>query len=100
MRAEAEGLLAWTTHLRAGDGSYWTGCVHPECVRFPGGQQSTYSAAAVLIADHVLNLRSTAAAIFAGPPQAAGSLSTWTAAKISVADLRPEPMHAGTPTPP
>ena len=100
MRAEAEGLLAWTTHLRAGDGSYWTGCVHPECVRFPGGQKSTYSAAAVLIADHVLYLRSEAAAIFAGPPQAAGSPSTRSAAKISLADLRPEPMHAGIPSPP
>ena len=55
-RAEAEELLAWTAHLRASDGSYWTGCVHPECVRYPGGQKSTYSAAAVLIADHVLNL--------------------------------------------
>ena len=100
MRAEAEGLLAWTTHLRAGDGSYWTGCVHPECVRFPGGQKSTYSAAAVLIADHVLYLRSAAAAIFAGPPQAAGSPSTRSAARISLADLRPEPMHAGIPSPP
>jgi hypothetical protein len=100
MRAEADELLAWTGHLRASDGSYWTGCVHPECVRFPGGQKSTYSAAAVLIADHVLNLRSSAAAIFAGPAHAAGSPSAWTADRISLADLRPEPMHAGTPTPP
>jgi hypothetical protein len=83
MLAEAQKLLAWTGHLRAGDGSYWTGCVHPECVRFPGGQKSTYSAAAVLIADHVLNLRSAAAAIFAGPAQAAGSPSAWTADRIS-----------------
>jgi hypothetical protein len=100
LRAEADRLLAWTAHLRASDGSYWTGCVHPECVRFPGGQKSTYSAAAVLIADHVLNLRSDAAAIFGAPHQAAGSPSAWTAERISLAALRPEPMHAGTPTPP
>jgi hypothetical protein len=112
LRAEAEQLLAWTGHLRASDGAYWTGCVHPECVRFPGGQQSTYSAAAVLIADHVLNARSPAAAIFASSPpaasaadeaaspHAAGSPSTWTAASISAAALLPEAMHAGTPTPP
>lgn len=109
LRREAEDLLAWTKHLRASDGAYWTGCVHPGCVRFPGGQKSTYSAAAVLIADHVLNGRSAAAAIFAGTSlgatpgdsaQAAGSLSAVTAANISLAALLPEPMHAGTPSPP
>ena len=60
----AAKLLAWTRHLRAGDGAYWTGCAHPECVRFPGGQKSTYSAAAVIIADHVLSRRSPAAVVF------------------------------------
>jgi hypothetical protein len=49
---EADRLLEWTRHLRADDGAYWTGCVHPQCVRFPGGERSTYSAAAVLLADH------------------------------------------------
>jgi hypothetical protein len=74
--AEAEKLLSWTRHLRADDGAYWTGCAHPQCVRFPGGQKSTYSAAAVIIADHVLNRRSRAAAVFqpeapsASPPEA------------------------------
>jgi len=66
LRTEAEQLLAWTRHMRDDDGAYWTGCAHPECVRFPGGQRSTYSAAAVVIADHVLHRRSPAAAIFAG----------------------------------
>jgi hypothetical protein len=51
----AEQLLAWVAHLRAPDGAYWTGCVHPGCVRYPGGERSTYSAAAVLLADHVLH---------------------------------------------
>ena len=72
---EATNLLAWTDHLRDTDGSYWTGCAHPQCTRFPGGQRSTYSAAAVVIADHVLARRSGAAAIFgAGGVSVAGCL--------------------------
>jgi hypothetical protein len=103
--AEAEELLAWTRHLRAGDGGYWTGCVHPECVRFPAGQKSTYSAAAVVIADHVLHRRSPAAAMFsagAGDSSGynAGSPSASSLVSSSSAPRRPEPMHAGTPTPP
>ncbi len=43
-------LLVWSRHLRDDDGSYWTGCVHPECVHFPGGERSTYTAAAVILA--------------------------------------------------
>ncbi len=115
LATEADELLAWTRHLRADDGGYWTGCVHPDCVRFPGGQKSTYSAAAVVIADHVLNRRSPAAATFSGATLSgatssgatssegsgyeAGSSSTSTAASSSLAARRPEPMHAGTPTP-
>jgi hypothetical protein len=66
MEAEARRLLSWTRHLRADDGSYWTGCVHPQCVRFPGGERSTYTAAAALIADHVLYGDSRASGIFRG----------------------------------
>ncbi len=51
---EAARLLGWTRHLREVDGSYATGCVHPECIRFPGGERSTYSAAAVLLASDAL----------------------------------------------
>ena len=109
-RAEAVALLGWTRHFRADDGGYWTGCVHPDCVRFPAGQKSTYSAAAVVIADHVLYQRTPAAAIFSegGPPgdwssrelaYDAGSPNGSSAASSSLAARRPEPMHAGTPTP-
>jgi hypothetical protein len=66
LAGEARQLLQWTGHLRHPSGAYWTGCAHPECRRFPGGQLSTYSAGAVLIADHVLNGRSRAAQIFSG----------------------------------
>lgn len=113
LKREGEQLLAWTRHLRDDDGSYWTGCVHPGCKRYPSGQKSTYSAAAVVIADHVLYGRSSAAEIFSvngpveGPVdwpvdgvQAAGSPSDWTAALSSPPARLPEPMHDGTPTPP
>ena len=125
LATSAAELLAWTRHFRARDGGYWTGCVHPDCVRFPSGQKSTYSAAAVIIADHVLHQRSPAAAIFSAPRAADGGLasrpasgtgssdgfsskgrsygvgspSDSTAASASLAARRPEPMHAGTPTP-
>lgn len=101
-------LLAWTRHLRTDEGAYWTGCVHPECVRFPGGQKSTYSAAAVLIADHVLHRRSRAAAIFSrhralevrpGDARAQAVAPAWAASQTEDAALRPEPTHAGTPAP-
>ncbi len=54
LRDQAALLLDWTRHMREADGSYWTGCVHPECVRYPGGERTTYTAAAVLLADHSL----------------------------------------------
>lgn len=61
---QAHRLLSWTSHLRDDDGAYWTGCAHPQCARFPCGQRSTYSAAAVVIADHVLGRRSPASRLF------------------------------------
>src|ERR1700687_4981511 len=45
MAAEAWSLLDWVQHLRCEDGSYWTGCVYPQAVPFPGGERSTYTAA-------------------------------------------------------
>jgi hypothetical protein len=59
-------LLEWTEHLRDDDGAYWTGCVHPQCVRFPGGERTTYTAAAVLLANHVLHGDGPAAGLFRG----------------------------------
>jgi hypothetical protein len=59
-------LLGWTEHLRDDDGAYWTGCVHPQCVRYPGGERTTYTAAAVLLANHVLHGDGPAAGLFRG----------------------------------
>jgi hypothetical protein len=66
LRRQAETLLGWTQHMRADDGGYWTGCVHPQCVRYPGGERTTYTAAAVLLADHVLYGEGPTAGLFRG----------------------------------
>jgi hypothetical protein len=66
LREEAEMLLDWTRHFRDPDGGYWTGCVHPQCVRFPGGERSTYTAAAALLADHAIYGEDAAAGLFRG----------------------------------
>ena len=62
----ARTVLGWTRHLRHDDGSYWTGCVHPQCVRFPGGERSTYTAAAVVLANHALTGTGPTAGLFRG----------------------------------
>lgn len=63
---EARALLGSARHFRDPDGGYWTGCVHPECVRFPGGERTTYTAAASVLADHALYGRDRAAGLFRG----------------------------------
>jgi hypothetical protein len=69
----AAEVLGWTRHLREADGAYATGRVHPQGNRFPGGERSTYSAAAVLMADHVVWSEAPTASVFR--PSAALSLS-------------------------
>ena len=66
MGDDARRLMAWTRHFRDDDGSYWTGCVHPQCVRFPGGERSTYTAAAIVLANSVLEGCASTAGIFTG----------------------------------
>lgn len=51
----AAHLLECTGHLRAEDGSYFTGMVHPDRVHFPGGERTTYSGAAVVLASAALD---------------------------------------------
>lgn len=54
-----------TTHaFRTDSGHYWTGEVYPERVKFPDHEMSTYSAAAVLLADDALTGRSAASHLF------------------------------------
>jgi hypothetical protein len=49
-RETAEQLFRWAQQHREPGGRYWTGTVYPEGVHFPGGEQSTYTAAAVVLA--------------------------------------------------
>ncbi|MBK9180349.1 MAG: prenyltransferase [Acidimicrobiales bacterium] len=65
-RDTALSLFAWAQRLRHHDGSYWTGIVYPEEINFPGGEQSTYTAAAVLLAADALAGASPAAGLFLG----------------------------------
>jgi hypothetical protein len=64
--AAARRLLAWTRHLRHTDGSYFTGMVHPEQVHFPGGERTTYTAAAVVLAADALAGAGPASGLFLG----------------------------------
>ncbi len=59
-RQKAEQLFATTAQLRSGDGSYFTGIVHPELVNYPAEEKSSYTAAAVLLAADALTNTSPA----------------------------------------
>ncbi len=50
----ASRVLGTTTRFRRSDGSYFTGLVHPEGASYPGGEASTYTAAAILIANDLV----------------------------------------------
>jgi hypothetical protein len=54
MPDEAGELMIGTRALRFDDGSYWTGLHVPSQSWFPEGERTSYSAAAVLLADAVL----------------------------------------------
>ena len=53
-RARALQLLADMQHLRTAEGSYWTGYVFPDDVNWPA-EQTTYTAAAVVLAVDALS---------------------------------------------
>jgi len=63
-RATAETLFAWVQQYREADGRYWTGTVYPQEVHFPGGEQSTYTAASVVLAADGVAGSSPASALF------------------------------------
>ena len=64
-RGTAADLFRWAARLRDDDGAYWTGIVFPELKHFPGGERTTYSAAAVVLAADALSGTSPAAGLFA-----------------------------------
>lgn len=65
-RQDARRLLTWVQYLREPDGSYWTGCVHPDEVRFPAGERTTYTAAAMILAWDALARATPASGLFRG----------------------------------
>ncbi len=69
-RERAVRLLTDIQHLRHEDGSYWTGFVFPENVNWPG-EQTTYTAAAVILAVDALSLSTPGATIVRGTTLAA-----------------------------
>ncbi len=62
----AAALLAAGQGLRLLDGSYWTGMAFPEENTFPGGERTTYTAAAMVLAADALCGASGAAGLFVG----------------------------------
>jgi hypothetical protein len=63
-RDTARTLFEWAQQHREPGGRYWTGTVYPEVVHFPGGEQSTYTAASVVLAADALGDCSPAASLF------------------------------------
>ena len=66
--ATATDLLAWTRSHRLHDGSYWTGIVYPSLERFPDGETSAYTAAAVILAADAITGASAASNVFVPRP--------------------------------
>ncbi|MGE3620627.1 MAG: prenyltransferase/squalene oxidase repeat-containing protein [Acidimicrobiia bacterium] len=62
--ATAERLFGWTRRFRHDDGRYWTGTVFPDESRFPTGERSTYTAAAVVLCADALTATSGASGLF------------------------------------
>jgi hypothetical protein len=60
----ARKMLGWTRWLRTEEGAYWTGATHPDGVIFPEGEQTTWTAAAVLIASDAVQQASTTSDFF------------------------------------
>jgi hypothetical protein len=53
-------------YLREPDGSYWTGCVHPEEEHFPANERTSYTAAVMLLASDALGGLTPAGGLFRG----------------------------------
>jgi hypothetical protein len=56
-------LLSLTRSMRTEDGHYWTGVVHPQGVRFPADERTTYSGAAVILAADALTRSSSTSGV-------------------------------------
>ncbi|MGI8754312.1 MAG: prenyltransferase [Acidimicrobiales bacterium] len=64
-RETAERLYGWVQQYRLPSGRYWTGTVYPDESHFPADEQSTYTAAAVVLAADGLSGSTPTSALFA-----------------------------------
>lgn len=64
--SQARTLLTWVQYLREPDGSYWTGCVHPDEIHFPADERTSYTAAVMLLACDALGGLTPAGGLFRG----------------------------------
>ena len=60
----ARDVFNWVQSQRDSDGAYWTGTTHPEGVRFPEGEKTTWTAATVLLAHDALTCETSASDFF------------------------------------
>ena len=86
-REDAETLLCWVQDQRMPGGAYTTGLVYPQRASFPVGEESSYSAAAMVLAVDALSGLSPAAGLFLGRSLPAGT----------VLDLDVDPAALGEP---
>lgn len=86
---EARALLHWAARLRRPDGGYWTGTVEPAGRTFPHDERSTYTAAAIILADDCLYGTGPASGIFRGEGLPAGLDLALTA----IAEAEPDSMR-------
>ena len=63
---KGRALLEWTQQLRTGDGGYFTGLAQPAGRPYPHMERSTYTSAAIILADDCLTGTGPAAGIFRG----------------------------------
>lgn len=65
----ATELFTWAQRLRTEEDRYWTGIVLPDQVHFPGGEQSTYTSSAIILAADTLVGASPASRLFTRPDE-------------------------------
>jgi len=63
-RDQAAALVSWARRHRSPDGSYLTGLVYPEESTYPPGERSSYTAAAVVLAEDAMSGLTPAAQLF------------------------------------
>ena len=66
--ATATDLLRWTRDHRCEDGAYSTGIVYPSLERFPTGERSAYTGAAVILAADAISGASPGSKLFVPTP--------------------------------